>query len=39
MSPETEIPRGANFDTEKYKIEGADGKYPIRVNVDDKKSN
>lgn len=37
MSPETEIPRGANFDTEKYKIEGADGKYPIRVNVDNKK--
>lgn len=37
MNPETEIPRGANFNVEKYKIDGADGEYPIRVNVDNKK--
>lgn len=36
MSPETEIPRGANFNAETYKVEGSDGEHPIRINVDNK---
>lgn len=33
MDPESEIRHGANFEAKNYKIEGADGEYPTRINV------
>lgn len=33
MNPETEINHGANFDAQTYKVEGADGEYPTRINI------
>lgn len=36
MNPETEIPRGAQYDSETYKVEGADGEYPVRINIEQK---
>lgn len=36
LNPETEIPRGAQYDSETYKVEGADGEYPVRINIEQK---
>ncbi len=32
-----EIPRGANYDVNKFQIDGADGEYPNRINLEENK--
>ena len=37
LEAESEIPRGANYDVNKFKVEGADGVYPNRINLKENK--
>ena len=32
---DSEIPRGANYDVNKFKVDGADGEYPNRINLEE----
>ena len=37
LMADSEIPRGANYDVNKFKVEGADGEYPNRINLKENK--
>ena len=37
LEADSEIPRGANYDVNKFKVEGADGEYPNRINLKENK--
>lgn len=37
LMADSEIPRGANYDANVFKVDGADGKYPNRVNIKENK--
>ncbi|MBQ9026202.1 MAG: phage tail family protein [Bacilli bacterium] len=35
LMADSEIPRGANYDVNKFKVDGADGEYPNRINLEE----
>lgn len=37
LQADSEIPRGANYDVNKFKVDGADGEYPNRINLKENK--
>ena len=37
LEADSEIPRGANYDVNKFKVDGADGEYPNRINLEENK--
>lgn len=37
LMAESEIPRGAKYDVNKFKVDGADGEYPNRINLEENK--
>ena len=37
LEADSEIQRGANYDVNKFKVEGADGEYPNRINLEENK--
>ena len=37
LEADSEIPRGANYDVNKFKVDGADGEYPNRINLEQNK--
>lgn len=37
LSADSEIPRGANYDVNKFQVDGADGEFPNRINLEENK--
>ena len=37
LMADSEIPRGANYDVNKFKVDGADGEFPNRINLEENK--